>query len=1036
MAYTPILHLPEVAPNQDQKETTINTSLAILEAAMNDTLSVSLASGNVTLNTDQFTKWFLHQYFGHTAARTVTIPATPRWFAVENLGTGTIVFQASGASSANLTASLLPGKIGLVVTDGQDVRFVVPDPTGGTGTLEDLSNVSGVATNGQLLRYVSADSRWEPWTLALAFSQLTDFPGSYGANASKLLAVRADGLGLEWVDSSANVNSFIDLNDVPNSYSGAANRTVKVNSGGSGLIFAQPKLTEASDFPTSYSGAAAKFLRVNNTPNAVVFDVMTTDDISDGPGSPSSADALKYVRVKTDGSGWEYASGTGGPDHFYQLADVPASYTGQAKKLARVNVAETGLEYHAPVLTDNGDLPSSYAGAGGKFLQVNTGATAVQFGLPKVVDLSDGPGSPGSNGLKVVRANSGGTALEYKLLGFTDLANVPSSYAGQAGKFLKVKSDETGLQFSSSSASVALTDLTDGPGSYSGAANKFVVVNGGATGFIFKSVLVPVNIGDLADVENATSKNQGDYLRWIDGVWQADPGSTGGATSLAQLTDVALSSLVGGDILRYNSTTHKFVNVAMPLIPVNLGDLADVEDGTGTPADGSVLMRRDGVWQAEPLPDSSTVHDFTDLGDVPNDYTAQAGKAIRVNATEDGLEFYDAGSGGGGGATSLGELSDVDLSTGTPNEGDVLTYHDGVWNSEPIPATGTIIKGELVHHYYGSNAAGQSITLGSTPAVGNWLVVVMGSNDFSAATAAGDWTRYDKADDGASYLSVGIYYKKVVTGDTATITPTTNAASVNPYAVYEFKNLSAGFPASFTAHYIATGGTPTPGSFSTTGTAEILVTALQRNTSINLVVGGTTYDFSETSGHANGRDVTSAGVVLENGSLTPTITYDGSGDQRAAVVLQVNLDSGIAGFTSLSDTPPSYVGKSRKAVAVRSDEAGLEFVERTADIGTFIGGIPGNSEMVLRVIAASAFDVPTTGHQGSAETSATASTVFTFKKNGVSFGTATFASSGNTATYSITATAFAAGDVLSISAPASADATLADISLTLHATRH
>ena len=1032
MAYTPILHLPEVAPNQDQKETTINTSLAILEAAMNDTLSISLAAGNVVLNTDQFTKWFLHQYFGHTVARTVTIPATPRWFAVENLGTGTITFQAAGASSANLTVSLLPGKIGLIITDGQDVRFVVPDPTGGIGNLEDLSNVSGVATNGQVLRYVSADNRWEPWTLTLAFSQLSDFPGAYSANASKLLAVKADGTGMEWVDSSANVNSFIDLNDVPSSYSGAASRTVKVNSGGTGLIFAQPKLTEASDFPSSYSGASAKFLRVNNVPNAVVFDVVTLDDIQDGPGAPATGDELKYVRVKLDGSGLEYASGTGGPDHFYQLADVPASYTGQAKKLARVNTTEDGLEYHTPALTDNNDVPSNYAGAGGKFLQVNTGATAVQFGLPKVADLSDGPGALGGNGLKVVRVNSGGSALEYRLFAFTDLSGVPTSYAGQGGKFLKVKSDETGLQFSSSSASVALTDLTDGPGSYSGAANKFLVVNPAATGFIFKTVNVPVNIGDLADVENATSKTQGDYLRWIDGVWQADPGSPGGATSLAQLTDVVLASLINGDILRYDDVSGKFKNTRLPFIPVNLGDLADVENATSK-TQGDYMRWIDGVWQADPGSPGGA-QDFTDLGDAPHSYTGASLKVVRVKSDETGLEFATVTSGGG--ATSLNELTDVDLSTGTPNEGDVLTYHDGIWNSEAPQAVGTIVKGEVVNHYYGANAGGQSITLTNTPAVGNWLVVIMGSNDFSAATAAGDWTRYDKADDGSSYLSVGIYYKKVVTGDTATITPTTNAATSNPYAVYEFKNMSAGFPAAFTSHYIHTGGTPSPGSFSTTGTSEILVAAFQRNASVDVTVGGTTYDFNETSGHAHGRDVTSAGVVIENTSVTPTITYDGSGDQKAAVVLQVNLDSGIAGFTSLSDTPPSYAGKSRKGVAVRSDEAGLEFVDRVADIGTFVSGIPGNSEIVLRVIAASAFDVPTSGHQGSSETNATASTVFTFKKNGVSFGTATFASSGNTATYSITATAFAAGDVLSITAPASADATLADISLTLHATRH
>lgn len=38
---------------------------------------------------------------------------------------------------------------------------------------------------------------------------------------------------------------------------------------------------------------------------------------------------------------------------------------------------------------------------------------------------------------------------------------------------------------------------------------------------------------------------------------------------------------------------------------------------------------------------------FTDLSDVPSDYTGQAGKVVAVNGTEDGLEFV---AGGGGGA--------------------------------------------------------------------------------------------------------------------------------------------------------------------------------------------------------------------------------------------------------------------------------------------------------------------------------------------------------------------------------------------------
>lgn len=666
---TPILSLPEVSPYQTQKEATINTAFAIVEAAMNESIGISLAAGDVTLNTDQFTRAFFQQYVGHSATRTVTVPSTQRWFAAENMGTGTITFQVQSPGYGT-TVDLAAGKIALIVSDGQDLRFVVPDAGSGVGLLEDLSDVAGGATDGQLLRYYTADSEWKPWTLVLAFSQLSDFPGAYGSNASKLLAVKADGTGLEWVSSSANVNSFTDLDDAPSSYSGAAGRTVKVNTGGTALIFAQPKLTEASDFPANYTGAANKWARVNSGATALTFDTIDLADITDGPGAPGSGTPLQYLRINAAGNALEYASGTGGPDHFYQLADVPSSYTGQAGKYTRVNATEDGLEYHQPTFVELSDTPANFTGAGGKFAQVNSGATALQFGLPKVSDLSDGPGAFSSNSLKVVRVNLGETALEYRTLAITDLSGFPNSFTGQGGKFLQVNAGGTGVQFVSSSYTTNFLALTDTPSAYTGAANKFVVVDPTATGLIFKSVVVPVK----------------------------------------------------------------------------LGDLADVEDGTGTPAAGSYLRWIDGVWQAE------------------------------------------------------------------------------------------------------------------------------------------------------------------------------------------------------------TGGAST--------------------------------------------------------------------------------------FTGLSDVPASYTSDGNKAVTVKSDETGLEFSDRIADIGVFIPGQPNAGEICVRYVVASGFDVLATGHQASADTAATGSTVFTFSKNGVSIGTATFAASGTTATFSITATSFAAGDVYAITAPGSQDSTISDISFTLRANRN
>lgn len=117
--FTPILHAPQVAANQNQKEATINTAMAVFEAACNDHQTISLATGNHTYTTDEFTKAFHTIFSGHTVARTVTLPNTPRWFAISNTGTANITVICFG--SAGLTVVIGAGKRVLLVSDGTDV---------------------------------------------------------------------------------------------------------------------------------------------------------------------------------------------------------------------------------------------------------------------------------------------------------------------------------------------------------------------------------------------------------------------------------------------------------------------------------------------------------------------------------------------------------------------------------------------------------------------------------------------------------------------------------------------------------------------------------------------------------------------------------------------------------------------------------------------------------------------------------------------------------------------------------------------------
>ena len=109
------------------------------------------------------------------------------------------------------------------------------------------------------------------------------------------------------------------------------------------------------------------------------------------------------------------------------------------------------------------------------------------------------------------------------------------------------------------------------------------------------------------------------------------------------------------------------------------------------------------------------------------------------------------------------------------------------------------------------------------------------------------------------------------------------------------------------------------------------------------------------------------------------------------------------------------------------------------DIGTYVSGTPSANEVILRYVFTRAvtFADEFAASQGSAGAAATGSTTFLVRKNGSNVGTIVFAASGTIATFTTTGTtvSFAAGDVLDIVAPASPDATLANISVTLAGTR-
>lgn len=208
MADTPILGIPQVAPNQNQKETTVNTGFAILEAAMNDSKSHDLTSADLVMTAADFTRYFMHFLTGHTVARTLGIPDTVRWFCVKNEGTATVTVEVDGAGGD--TIDVVAGVTCLIVSTGTDVFTVVPDAASGSGVLSNLTDVSNdPPTGGYALIYDDGDSLWKPGAVSMSFTGLNQTPADFSGANRYMVAVNATGDALEFVVRPADVGVFI-----------------------------------------------------------------------------------------------------------------------------------------------------------------------------------------------------------------------------------------------------------------------------------------------------------------------------------------------------------------------------------------------------------------------------------------------------------------------------------------------------------------------------------------------------------------------------------------------------------------------------------------------------------------------------------------------------------------------------------------------------------------------------------------------------------------------------------------------------------
>lgn len=359
---TPILNLPTMTSGQSAKENTFNQAIQFLEAAMNEVQTLDFSSGDVTVTLTDAQRYKLFSCTSVSAPRNLNLPSCKRDLVIDN---------TSGVNDV----TIVRGSDNYVVEAGEIVGVVV-----NSGTLRVYFDSAAGAGS-------------------INFTALGDVPSSYSGHSLKVVRVKADETGLEFVAAGAGISDFVDLSDVPSTYTAFGGYFVKVKEDETGLEFAEGgmEFIELSDAPADYTGSG-----------------------------------LMYVRVKEDETGLEFVLAGDLISNFNQLTDTPDFYVGAAGYLVAVNDTENGLEFIDPVslgaggdFTDLGDTPENYTDFGGYYLRVKTDESGIEFvasgGGGAFLGLSDTPDSFEGAENMFVRVNGTGDELVFDAVTLGDL---------------------------------------------------------------------------------------------------------------------------------------------------------------------------------------------------------------------------------------------------------------------------------------------------------------------------------------------------------------------------------------------------------------------------------------------------------------------------------------------------------------------------------------------------------------------------------------------------------------------------------------
>lgn len=240
-----------------------------------------------------------------------------------------------------------------------------------------------------------------------------------------------------------------------------------------------------------------------------------------------------------------------------------------------------------------------------------------------------------------------------------------------------------------------------------------------------------------------------------------------------------------------------------------------------------------------------------------------------------------------------------------------------------------------------------------------------------------------------------------------------------------------------TTSYVPTGSGTTLTVSSGYAWLPIEAVAVKKTSSTSIsfsgLSAGTYYVLIDSTGQPS-RSATSTAYALWS------VVWSGSAFGAIARVAPVVWDS-VDEINAQSSAAYSqtYYAPDARFEASETRILAIETPALAYDITLWQAGKPDADQVLLKVKLPRAIAFAS-NYAGSttadADVAATGSSVFTIKKNGSSVGTVTYAPSGTTGTFASSgAVSFAAGDVLTITAPSSQDATLSGIAICLKGTK-